>query len=665
MSPPLPPVNLATYLDSPLDTIANVYAAHGASRLVGNYRGPIYTIRRASDAATMDVFAPFSSKYGWPLSAPIVTWAAGSQVTVTTVYDQTGNSRSLVQATVASQPMLNLDGAHPVFDFDGYASSLDGTAGLAAIAQNAGGVSAIMVRQHHAARVGDYPPIYATGGTALTRLFLGPNATTGKDSISARRLDADSVARSTGFALATDWAVQIGRWDYTAGVMRHYLAGQTETGSVGAGSTSDTASTFVYVGAASATLGLSHWQGRLAAVIWVARSLSDAEVTRAAAALTNVPVLSTRPYQFLKWGAAQLTGATYTLAPGKTDYTLLTPTGATPIAGDLATHRYHHHTQTIDYAGRQWVAFSSALNNEDATGQLSVVMSSTDGGSTWTAPVAAVPSQETMDDTITSTGRQCQPNSFQVYGGNLYLITAVLNGFNSIGHAMLATLCNSDGSVGTPFLIANLVSYIPRSTFPTYTYDATLGPPLLALANLTGTWGGSQPGQPDVGFQGWTSQGGSAETFAEPMTVPMDDTGLNLARYWRRIGGTNRIQYWWSQLSADGGQTWTSLAPSDIPNNPSAGAVMRLPDGRVALVTNAQGVKRDPLVLALFNGTTGALQSVYAVRQGLTADPVYAGTNKSAGAQYPGISFDGTNLWVSYSVAKENVAVSKIPLAGL
>jgi hypothetical protein len=90
----------------------------------------------------------------------------------------------------------------------------------------------------------------------------------------------------------------------------------------------------------------------------------------------------------------------------------------------------------------------------------------------------------------------------------------------------------------------------------------------------------------------------------------------------------------------------------------------RLTDGRIALVGNPQsadgGVPRDPLYLALFR-SSGAVEHVYAVRQGLSGKPAIP-NGQSGGAQYPDLWQSGNTLWISYSIAKQQIGVTSVAL---
>lgn len=93
--------------------------------------------------------------------------------------------------------------------------------------------------------------------------------------------------------------------------------------------------------------------------------------------------------------------------------------------------------------------------------------------------------------------------------------------------------------------------------------------------------------------------------------------------------------------------------------------MIRLTDGRIALVGNPRsdsgGVARDPLYLALFSGSSGAIGGVYAVRQGLSGRPGIP-NGQRGGAQYPGLWQSGNALWISYSIAKQQIGVTRVAL---
>lgn len=108
------------------------FAVLGGQLLASGYAGPLYQARRASDAATMDVYA---TRGVVPDYAALMAWGGGSAITIPIIYDQSGNGRNLVQATVANQPSLD-----PAFLTNGVAPILiDGnplTAPYSVVAKN-------------------------------------------------------------------------------------------------------------------------------------------------------------------------------------------------------------------------------------------------------------------------------------------------------------------------------------------------------------------------------------------------------------------------------------------------------------------------------------------------------------------------------------------------
>lgn len=398
-------------------------------------------------------------------------------------------------------------------------------------------------------------------------------------------------------------------------------------------------------------------------------------ITVTAALLIGASQGLTRHGQFggFSWGSNATSGP-YTLVTGATNTIVLTPNGLTPTEADLQSHKYHHHNRVAaNVAGtRIWTGASSSGTNEDASGQMTVVMSSTDGGLTWSAPTAAIPPQSTFTGTGASNvagTRISYPRDFEIYGGKLYLVGAIDDEIGSTsfptGSALLAIECKDDGSIGTPFLIST-ATYTPQATFPSYNYDPVLGPPLLVLSNNYGTWGGSYPGNQPSEWLGYIWQSGNVWT--EPATINLYSTGNILYRLTRQVTGSNQGVLF-GQISGDNGGSWGSPLATTLPNSPSAVAMLRLTDGRVVVVGNPinGAVARDPLYIAVFNAGTGNILSApLAIRQGLSGIPVYPGTNKGGGAQYPGLWQMGDTLLISYDVAKEttwftSVSISNIP----
>ncbi|MBB4199045.1 hypothetical protein CCR94_16250 [Rhodoblastus sphagnicola] len=662
--PPSAPVSLASSLESPLDQVSSPYAVYGARRLVSSYSGPLYQITRESDLSTLDVYAPRAAIDGWPNSARIGAWLAGSPGLISRVYDESGAGRHITISTVAQMPLWTVTDGRGVWDFDGVANYIDATSALSAFANGASGVTVAALRAYDTTLTSAAQPIfYASSGSGSTRLIMGLN--NGAIEAGGRRLDTDAFAQTTGLPIDTGWDVEIARFDFTNAKLTHQVnwAMDVKTPFQTTGATSATASTMVYIG----MQGASYFNGKIAALILSANIMTDYEVSGLIAGFASSRTISTTTSHFLRWGAGAVAmRGPYTAIPSAVTTTVITPDGTTPTDGVLASHRYHHHVRVASMPGRLWVAFSSGLNGEDGRGQIAAVSSSTNGGANFGAPLVAAQADAMVGG---AGGRLVWPRQFVKNGGRLYLVSSIQDS-TVTALALVATECKADGTVGAPFLIST-EPYTPLSGYPVGAYDPAVSPLLFGSANVFGPNGGAWPGatQPSswVGttqFPGFPATG----LFIEPVTLATDSTGQRLQRLWRKFGtwSSNRLTLYWGQESTDAGKTWGPLTPTDIPNEPSNGAGILLPDGRIGLVHNPldQSSYRDTLTLSIFR-TDGSLQSVYAVRSGVQPNPVYAGSAKLGGPSYPGVDYDGTNLIIGYSTQKEVIQVTIFPYAAL
>ncbi|MBJ6134993.1 hypothetical protein JAU75_19305 [Ochrobactrum sp. Q0168] len=368
----------------------------------------------------------------------------------------------------------------------------------------------------------------------------------------------------------------------------------------------------------------------------------------------------------LSWAGKQRTGSLADEAPGVEHFLLIEPNGLPVTAGDLYSHRYHHHTRIIEHEGRVWAAYTTTGINEDAKGMTVLLQSSASDVVNFSAPVMAFPYIEAFNaNQPASNGPGILPRNFQVIDRRLFLVGAVddTSGDHRVGQALLAVECLSDGSLGVPFRVS-VAPY--KSTLGwSPNYDSVLSPVLLAYSKVFGIWGGSTPDAPILSpWIGWVQSTGVY--FTEPTTFQRSEDQNDLLRLWRQIGGSRARglnERAWISRSRDGGMTWGGLRRTDIPNVAVSSGV-RLSNGQIALVGNLEGGnKRDPLFLGLFD--QGELSKLYYVRQGLSKDPTYPSEYKIGAAAYPDV-FEGENyIWVSYSNAKERIFLSRIPKSRL
>ena len=375
----------------------------------------------------------------------------------------------------------------------------------------------------------------------------------------------------------------------------------------------------------------------------------------------------------LKWGKTARSGP-YTLAPGVTNVEVDAPDGSTPSHKDLESLQYHHHTRVaVDGSGRIWVAYSGAMRVEGESGMITEVKSSANG-SRWSRPTVVIAPASPFDGDLKAGRRISYPRAFVTYKGQIYLVGAIdqANGYgcctNEQGEALVAVALHPDGSVGNPFRVSE-AAYTPRKGSPSYPYNARTGPAIYALANNFGTWGGSAPGQP---ASAWTGYGTAADgtTLVEPNTIRLSGDPEILLRLWRDEGKTGQFVLY-SSISRDSGARWSRPAPTNIPNSPSETTIVKLANGNIAVIGNALDQShaedaRDPLFLAEFDGKTGHLRKILAVRQGLKAPPHDNGVTccpkrKPCGAAYPGAYEYQGKLYISYSAYKQQIWIAIVP----
>lgn len=120
----------------------------------------------------------------------------------------------------------------------------------------------------------------------------------------------------------------------------------------------------------------------------------------------------------------------------------------------------------------------------------------------------------------------------------------------------------------------------------------------------------------------------------------------------------------WASVSRDKGSTWTKAERTEVPDAVSKMAAGTLPDGSNYLINNtSQRFGRVPLSILLSrDGVT--FDRGFAVRIEPTSAR-FLGRAKGGGYQYPGAIVWKNDLWVAYSINKEDVATTKIALDAL
>lgn len=92
-----------------LDALGNpssVTAAYSTRRLSTTYSGPLFRLRRDSDASETDIYEGLQSSYHTSSRARLAAWQGSANVYVTTWYDQGGRQNNATNSTTSQQPQL-------------------------------------------------------------------------------------------------------------------------------------------------------------------------------------------------------------------------------------------------------------------------------------------------------------------------------------------------------------------------------------------------------------------------------------------------------------------------------------------------------------------------------------------------------------------------------
>ena len=119
-----------------------------------------------------------------------------------------------------------------------------------------------------------------------------------------------------------------------------------------------------------------------------------------------------------------------------------------------------------------------------------------------------------------------------------------------------------------------------------------------------------------------------------------------------------------ASVSRDNGKTWTKAIETDFPDSRSKQCAGNLPDGTAFLIGNPTGSK-DRSILAIATSKDGkTFDQAWLIGR----DPApgrYEGKAKTQGFSYPKAIVHGECLYVAYSINKEDIAVTRLPLTAV
>lgn len=352
---------------------------------------------------------------------------------------------------------------------------------------------------------------------------------------------------------------------------------------------------------------------------------------------------------------------------------------ASPLTGV-----YSHHSQIGHFKRTFFASWSNQEWGEDGPGQR-VLCSLSSNGRVWEKPFVCFPSMGGMRKPERS-GRVLTAEAWVVVGGTMYAVAGVNDkpgishriqaGYETtesgqrrmlyegrVGWGRVARSVAPDGALGPIFWLVDDPP-APRPGFPQYP-DAR-DPRFRDVAQAINRILANPLHMPAWDFLNYTDRVHAVDghEMCEPSVYRRAD-GV-LVKLSRDCGPQESLRLY-ASLSKDDGKTWSTPVRTNIPDSPAKAVSGTLPDGENYLIGNqvpksAHGV-RDPLVISLspdgktFNWAAAIVHGTPPVR--------YPGHAKDLGFQYPSAIVVGGALWVIYSIDKEDVAVSRIPLAEL
>lgn len=315
------------------------------------------------------------------------------------------------------------------------------------------------------------------------------------------------------------------------------------------------------------------------------------------------------------------------------------------------TYKYSHHPNFAVFRDRLYLMWSSGKEGENQNGQR-IVYRSTPDGVTW-SPLATLAEDPDGGGPLHGVAA-----GFLVHGGKLYAFYSGAYEEKPLHPESAGFMrCSADG--------------VNWSEQVRVAHGFFNQPPHLLSGGRILLPGHSHEPQPRILYndsgdphQGWKEAAIPPITefpvqFVEPTCFRRPDGALVM------LFRANRESLWlWASVSRDNGANWSKAERTEIPDAVSKMASGILPDGTIYLVNNpSQKFGRIPLsILISRNGIT--FDRGYAIRTEET-NARFEGRAKGHGYQYPGAIVWRRALWVAYSINKEDVGVTRIPLDAL
>ena len=388
------------------------------------------------------------------------------------------------------------------------------------------------------------------------------------------------------------------------------------------------------------------------------------------------------------------------------------------------TGTYSHHSHITNFNGIVVAMWSNHFGDEDSPGQYVRYSISKDGGKNWVNPNPAleygtesgavlfppmerpIRNPQPKDEKgkkinnpanpllgyrphdKCGTGVSGKPNSFDndncghyhlemcangfaVAEGKLFAVAEVAKGINNPGVGRIAREIKSNGSTGDIFWLNEDVPEIKLITPDAINIDIYNNKSYnkqIAIEIMTYLQDPLHMPQWDFYKNGWIQSDGKFakewETVdgtpgtCEPTYAYIMKGGI-YGRFWR-----TKAKWLYVQYSSDKGRSWTDLERTSFPDCGSRANAGNLPDGRIYVINNVYPEGRNPLVLSISKDGK-RFDKAWIIQSGDPGPKDENGRAKVDGFQYPHSVIAGDYLLVMYSINKESIAVTRIPLLNL
>lgn len=326
---------------------------------------------------------------------------------------------------------------------------------------------------------------------------------------------------------------------------------------------------------------------------------------------------------------------------------------------------YNHYACLIFHKGVFYAMWGNHSLGEDAPGQR-VLYSSTTNWKEWTgakelfaAPGPVLPRSED--------GIHFKPDRWAIIDDELYAVVFV----HGAGRYPIARQVKGNGDLGEPFLVEPLPA---NASLPAYMQGINTTQ-LLPIADKVTNWYQQNDhiswwADAAKGVQRKAVDGASLiESF---MYRTKEDEQVVMLRNW----GTSRNPVHNNRMYVSfkkGAGGWATPYPTDIPDAPSRAQALKLPDGRILLIGNqnvthfdaALYLDRDPITISISNDGY-VFDKVYCLRTGSPTTFRFTGiSGRNPGYAYSSSIVHEGFLYTLYSIGKEDMGISRVPLSDL